>query len=240
MAKLLSLGLRDSGFYNQTAEQLARRLPGEIVQSGAGRHIILMTEGFNGLVRKSMEGDLARRKRREAGQMCVTNFRGWPQLNIVGEAPSDKPQLTWLNELGEGDGTITNTGLVRAIAEADGESLQTPQEIFEYSVDVLDGKNVQSARSPLRIVENTELPFNERHIAFLRHAGNAKNSAGVGVLTREFEPVTSREQLEGILDQIAIELRVDPKKLRDPQFLVAAIKKSARLRGIIEQLANDD
>ena len=240
MAKPLSLNPGDLGFYNQTAEQLARRLPGEILQSRAGRHVIQMAEAFNGLVREGMESDLKRRKKREPGQICVTNYRGWPQLNVLGLTTSNKPQLTWLNELGKGEDTLTNAGLVRAIAEVEGETLRTPQEIFDYSVDTLDGKNLQSPRSPLKIVENTEVPFEERHIAFLRHAGNAKNSAGVAVLTRHIEPIASRQQLESVLDEIARELRVDPKKLREPEFLITAVKKSSRLRSIIEQLSNDD
>lgn len=240
MTKALSLMPHEADFYSQTAEQLARRLPGEVVQSAAGRHVILMTEGFNGLVRKSMETDFGRRENREAGEVCVTNFRGWPQLNIVGRSSSNKPQLTWLNELGRGEEAITNAGLVKMIAAKNGEKLKTPQEIFAYSVDVLDGKNVQESKSPLRIVENSDLPFDKRHIAFLRHAGSAQNSAGVGILAKEFEPVTSREQLESILDEIALELKVDPKKLRDPSFLISAVKKSSRLRNIIQQLADDE
>ncbi len=73
----------EQAFYNRTAEKLAKRLPGELLVTEAGRYVISMTEGFNGLIRKGMKLDHARVEEREPGTWSVTNFRGNPQLKAT-------------------------------------------------------------------------------------------------------------------------------------------------------------
>lgn len=248
MAKPLPLDSLDPGFYNQTAEQLTRRLPGEILRTPAGDFVIAMTKGFNDLVDDNMKADYDRRKRKP-GDICITSFRGWPQVNIVGSAPSGKSQLTWLSELERNDATVKGPRLIQEIAAANGDDIDA-KDTYDYAVrtieEIKDSKgrkiaaNVQGASSPLRVIENAIIPFRERHIAFLRHAEKATNSVGVGVLTKECKPMTDKEQLERLLNDIALELKVDPIKLRDPQYLITAIGRSARLRRIVAHLANDD
>lgn len=226
----------NSGFYDRPSEALARDLPGHVFVTEAGRQTIAVAEGFSGLPRKGMVEDFERMDRKP-GDICVTNFRGWPQLNIVGaDAQSGEPQLTWLKamETIPGGYEIKNAGVVRAIMEMRGA---TGKEI-EFAIETLDGSNVQDPQSPLAVMPNDEVNLGGRKRVFVGHSkeGAASNSVGIGMLSH-LEPRSLPDMLKDMLTAAAKKSGVSFDQLvSDPNVFANVIADSPHLRELIERL----
>lgn len=224
------------GFFERPSEAIARDLPGHALKSKAGQGTIIETEGFSGLPRKGMIQDYGRHAR-EPGDICVTNFRGFPQLNVVGTDTSTKrqQQLTWMKVVEiVGNGEIANNRLVRDIMEAEGAEGKP----LDYAIDVLDGKNLQDKKSPLRVAANDETFFAGRKAIFVAHDEEAaSNSVGKGMLSF-YDVNTTVDQLKSILEERAGKLGLTLKTLLTPDNFAKAVLKDPVLGRIIAQYEN--
>lgn len=232
-------------YYCRPAEKIAKKLPGELLVAANGQHVITLVEAYNGLIRKSMIADHARVAEREPGTWSVTNYRGNPQLNVIGKPATgdqndpSRAQYSWIQEIQRGEKELKNPTFIKAMALArDSQTLTTAGDVFDYAVEVIDGQRAFDPRSPLRIMENAELPLKDRPMGFAEHAGTADNSAGIGYLANEAQKITDTEQLQRLMDSIAIELKMSPEDLRTPAGFVAALKQSKKLRKLFAQVGN--
>lgn len=226
----------DSGFYSRPSEALARDLPGHVFVTEAGRQMIAVAEGFSGLPRKGMVADYERMDRKP-GDICVTNFRGWPQLNVVGaDARTGEPQLTWLKSMETipGADEIKNAGVVAAIMEMRGAT----GKAVEFAIEVLDGSNVQDPSSPLAVMRNDDANLGGRKRVFVGHSseGAAGNSVGIGMLSH-LEPRALPEMLRDMLTEAATKSGVTFDQLvSDPTVFGKVIADSPHLQELIEKL----
>ena len=198
---------QDPEFYDRSAVDLAKELPGELV-FGPRVYLVQQTEAFNGLIRRSMENDY-QQKERKPGDLCVTNFRGWPQLNVVGKEQSGRPQLTWMKDMLHGEASVKNAALVREIAESRDQNVAN-NELFDFAVEHLDGTSVLDPESPLCIVSNSLEPLPKRRIKFQPHAGQAENSGGIATLGGISSSMDSNAWLRAVVAREAERLEVDP------------------------------
>lgn len=226
----------DEGFFDRPSEAIACDLPGHALKSKAGLATIIEVEGFSGLPRKGMIQDYGRHAR-EPGDICVTNFRGFPQLNVVGADSSTKrqQQLTWLKIVEiVGNGEIANNRIIRDIMDAEGAEGKP----LEYASDELDGKNVQDKKSPLRIAANSKAFFAGRKAIFVAHdEDSASNSVGKGMLSF-YDVNTPPAQLKQIIEERAQKLGLTWKTLLTPDNFAAAIVKDPVLARIVAQYEN--
>lgn len=235
--KTRSMEPTESGFYERPSELIARDLPGHTIRTEAGDYTIVVSEGFSGLPRKSMVADY-QRKTRQAGELCVTNFRGWPQLNIVGKDASDKEQLIWLKaaEAKDTETEVTGARITSEIAK----SRRSKKNVLEFAMDVLDGKHVRDTSGPLRIVNGHEDALHGRNRVFISHGkDSAKNSVGYGALSA-FTVDMPKEELQKLITREAAKIKMTYEDIvTDPAKMAAAMELSPRLRRIIEQMENN-
>lgn len=237
--------IQNQDYFRQPAEKIAKKLPGELLVAASGQHVIAVVEAYNGLIRKSMIDDHARVDQREPGTWSVTNYRGNPQLNVIGQPRSgdqyapERAQYAWIQEVQKSDKDIKNPTFIKAMALArDSQKLTSAGDVFDYAVEVIDGERAIDSQSPLRIMENVQLPIKDRPMGFAAHAGSADNSVGIGYLANETQTVGDTEQLDRLLDAIAKELKMAPADLRTPEGFVAALKQSKKLRKLFAQVGN--
>lgn len=225
----------DPDFYNRPAEKIARDLPGSTLKTEAGDYTIIVAEGFSGLPRKGMVEDY-QRMTRNAGEICITNFRGWPQINIVGEDTSGKEQLTWIKavESDENHPELTSTGITQAIADI----RKSKKKALAFALEVLDGKNVRQTSGPLRIVQGKEEVLHGRNRVFIPHPdGTAKNSVGYGMLSA-FDVNMPQSELKRLIKTEAEKHGLTYEDILDPEKFAEVLQKSPRLARIVAQLEN--
>ena len=224
-------------FYNRSAVHLAKELPGELVVTEAGIYVVSITEAFNGLIRKGMQESYDTRER-EPGELCVTNFRGNPQINVVGNDRSGKPQLTWLHWMKDGSKEVANPTIVKAIAQSRAEKISGPAETFDYAMEHLDGTSVLDGNSPLCIISNSLQPLADRKISFKEHAGVADNSGGIATLSGISSTVESQGWLSLVLKKEAERFGIEVEEMLNPNKIGKYAKQSKLLTRILRQLAN--
>ena len=239
-------------FFTRPSEKLVTELLGHELVTPAGKYLITMTEGFNDLVRKDMQQDFDS-KDREAGEICVTRFRGWPQLNVVGRHPKGTPQLTWLRKMENGgvDDEATSSTVVRDLAEQFKERLKKPADYVDFAREHLDGKTLWKPRGEVRIEPATPefLNMHARGVTALplkegkgkkkqQELANADNSVGIGELGAI--DIGSQAELRKILEKEGQRIAMTVEEMIDPKNWALVLKKSRLVARIIKRLESRD
>lgn len=188
------------------------RLPGERVMTPADLLVISQTRGFNGLVRENMiEAHALFQGEWGPGDISVTNFRGFPQINILGRKPNaDEPQYVWLKKMQRTDDPlawdeteeIKNPALVKRIAEelGDGE-LSSNREAYDYAMRKIHGRSVLDPGSPIRILPNIQYPYDEHRVLVDTLSGSVDNSVGTATLAVEAVRCDVDDQIRAIVEK---------------------------------------
>jgi hypothetical protein len=237
-------------FYRRPAAELMERLVGERVMTPADLLVISQTKGFNGLVRTNMKAAHSLFQGQwEPGDISVTNYRGFPQINVLGKNPNnDDPQYIWLKEMQRADDPLTmngtedvkNPSLVKRIAEELGDGKVKP---YEYAMDKIHGCNVLDPESPIRILPNIQHPFDKKRAQVDLLSGSVDNSVGTATLAIDAVRFDVDEQIRAIVQKEAERLKQDAEtvesamaRILHPKNLGKTLQKSPILKKLFRRL----
>ncbi len=229
-------------YWDRSAETIAKELPGERVLTENGRLVIVTrVEAFRGLIRGAMSNDFESVRRRKPGSVYMTSIRGFPLLNVTARMDGDETEVVWLKEMFEEGEKVTASNIISSMAKDDaGVRKMQPKKVLEYASKKLNGEVVTDAKSPMKIIQNLDLPFDERKISFNARGGSAENSVGVASLIDPVNGIDSLQQAQLIMKAEAERLGVTLEELLEPARVAQNLKKSPLLRKVMRFFASEE
>ncbi len=179
-------------------------------------------------------------KERKPGDICITDARGWPQINIVGKVGGE-PQLVWLEKLQTADGEEINSNrIVGNIAEGRGSRVKGAQASLGFAQAEIDGRNVLDPTSPIRVVENKlHLPADRKVKSVAAAVDGAGNDLGIAFPSADvLSDITGPEQIRHAIEQEAIRMKKSVAFLLEPKNVSWVTENSRIMKLLIQRAAS--
>jgi hypothetical protein len=203
--------------------------------------VLSQAHGFSGLIRGKMQ-EVFNQKERHPGDICVTDSRGWPQLNVVGSTADDaQPQLVWLEKFQTPLGDeVSGNSLVTEIARGRKEKIRGAQQSLAFAKAELDGCNVTDPVSPVRILPNSVHPQDQRRVSRIAPAADAaENDVGIAFPTGDvLTDVDGKEQIRRAIEEEAERLGKTVAFLFQPANLAWVLAHSRIMKLLLQRAAN--
>lgn len=241
-------------FYHRPAAELMERLCGERIMTPADLLVISEARGFSGLIRSNMlEAHHSREGMWRPGDISVTNYRGNPQINVLGWDPEEgHPQYIWLKTMqrttdpvsGDGAEEVKNPALVKRIAAELGDgTLSSLGSVYDYAMEKIHGQNVLDPKSPFRILPNVQHPYVQARSRVNLMEGNVDNAVGTASLTVSTVRINVDTQIRKIVELEAMRLKRDDEsvtaaaeRILNAQNLGWTLQKSPILKRLFTKL----